>query len=108
MSPLPVRASAEFALGITLPVPDFFCPRFFRERRSSERGLLFLMSDDVGFDLVVGRLRDDFSVQQICFSAIRPAGDDLLSHHGSDAWEGVEFFGAGAVDVDQATFLRCG
>jgi hypothetical protein len=45
------------------------------------------MSDDLTFNLVVSRLRNDFSCDQIGLGPIWTTANDFFSKHGSNPWQ---------------------
>lgn len=108
-----VGPARELASGFRAASPPLaFDRRLNRVLRLAESQialspLLLLVRDDLSFDLVVSRLRNNLSRDQIALGPIRSSGNDLLRHHGSDAGKRLEFICARAVDVNQAAFLVC-
>jgi hypothetical protein len=49
--------------------------------------LFFLMSDDLTFNLVVSRLRNDISCDQIGLGPIWTTANDFFGKHGSNPWQ---------------------
>src|ERR1700728_3667236 len=99
VEPLPsyMAASVE-TLQATSARPDHVGEKLFRGRGHS--ACFGLLGDDQLLALVVGGLRDDFSVHEIEFGAVRAAVDDLLRIGVADAGKLLQLILGGAVDVE--------
>src|SRR5215831_1822800 len=71
------------------------------------RSNLFLLGDNLVFNLVVSGLGNDFLSYEVSLLCIWTAVDDFLRIRGADARKGVKLFFGGRVDVEQVSIGSC-